>query len=338
MFFSFARVPLVKILLRTACAGSFCSSSLALAFQIPNQLFIDDDFLYWQSDAPSINVYQDGSYLLTLHGEDSFGPVREGSLYQLVGHDFGTGFTPLSTGIIAENDDGGDSEESEFDEARLYFELNDTDGDIGLHSLVDVDAWRTLSIEDRQGSEIFSVEVEGALAAQGMTEIFFESAEPNFDDLNPADFFARFPEGEYEISADGFDGNEFESIVTLSHIIPAAPSNMIINGELLDIAGGCEDNAGPVVAAPYVVSWDPVTHSHAFLGTPGEVEVDIYQVVIEREEPTELHISIDVGASITQMTLPQELFGAGEEIKMEVLTIANSFNQSASETCFVTAD
>ena len=35
----------------------------------------------------------------------------------------------------------------EFEEARSIFELNDTDGDLGIHGLIDGDAWRSLGIE-----------------------------------------------------------------------------------------------------------------------------------------------------------------------------------------------
>ena len=46
---------------------------------------------------------------------------------------------------------------------------------------------------------MLNVRVKGRLQKQGLTEFFFESAEPTFDELEPADFFKRFPEGEYEI-------------------------------------------------------------------------------------------------------------------------------------------
>jgi hypothetical protein len=40
-----------------------------------------------------------------------------------------------------------DEDEEPFEEAYLYFELNDTDGDLGIHGKVDGDAWKRVKIE-----------------------------------------------------------------------------------------------------------------------------------------------------------------------------------------------
>ena len=44
--------------------------------------------------------------------------------------------------------DDDDDDEIPFDEAELFFELNNTDGDLGIHALIDGDAWKRLTIED----------------------------------------------------------------------------------------------------------------------------------------------------------------------------------------------
>ena len=67
----------------------------------------------------------------------------------------------------------GDEEELEFDEAQLYFELNDTDGDLGIHGKVDGDAWKSLEIEDPRERTLMNVLIRSSLRRQGMTEIFF---------------------------------------------------------------------------------------------------------------------------------------------------------------------
>ena len=86
------------------------------------------------------------------------------------------------------------------DEADILAELNDTDGDLGFHALIDGEAWDRLTVRDPDGRLVLSVRPRRSLATQGMTEIFFESAEPAFEDLAPEDFFARFPAGRYAIS------------------------------------------------------------------------------------------------------------------------------------------
>jgi hypothetical protein len=81
----------------------------------------------------------------------------------------------------------------EYDEAHIFFELNNSDGDLGIHSLIDGEEWRSLVIRDPDGRKMLNVNVKGRLRQQGLTEFFFESAEPVFDDLPPAEFFDRFP-------------------------------------------------------------------------------------------------------------------------------------------------
>ena len=41
-------------------------------------------------------------------------------------------------------DDDGD--EIPFDEAIVFFELNNTDGDLGIHSLIDGEPWKRLEL------------------------------------------------------------------------------------------------------------------------------------------------------------------------------------------------
>ncbi len=91
-----------------------------------------------------------------------------------------------------------EEEELELSEAQLYFELNDTDGDLGIHGKADGDAWKRMKIEAPNERTLLDIRVKSRLRRQGLTELFFESAEPTFDELDPEVFFDRFPEGVYE--------------------------------------------------------------------------------------------------------------------------------------------
>ncbi len=135
-----------------------------------------------------------------------------------------------------------DEEEISFDVAEVFFELNDTDGDLGIHALFDGDAWKRLRIEDRNERRLLSVNVRGRLRRQSLTEIFFESAEPTFDELSPPTFFSRFPEGSDDITIVNYevvveaeletaDGDEFVSV--LSVILPPDVTAMTIPAEFL---------------------------------------------------------------------------------------------------------
>ena len=232
-----------------------------------------------------------------------------------------------------------DDDEIPFDEAEIFFELNNTDGDLGIHALIDGDAWNKLEIEDRDGRDMLKIKVRGRLGLQGLTEIFFESAEPPFTSedpdevtLLPAEFFRRFPAGEYEIEGRTLEGEELESEVTLTHVMPA-PADVKVNGE--DAAADCDADL-PVVSRgdPVTLSWDPVTGSHPDLGISG-VDIDVvnYEVVVEIDE-TPFRTSIILPPEARSFLVPSEILALSDEVKFEVLVREASFNQTAVESCF----
>jgi len=97
-------------------------------------------------------------------------------------------------------------EPPQFSEAEIFFELNDTDGDLGIHGSIDGDPWLDLEIEGPGDRRLLNIFSQGRLRTQGMTQLFFESAEPPFDELDPAEFFRRFPEGRYTIEGRAQEG------------------------------------------------------------------------------------------------------------------------------------
>jgi hypothetical protein len=226
----------------------------------------------------------------------------------------------------------GDEEETPFDEARLYFELNHTDGDLGIHSLIDGDAWKRLEIDDPNDVRMLDVFVRGRLRKQGLTEVFFESAEPPFDELAPKTFFKRFPEGVYDFSGLTLEGQELDSEVTLSHILSAPPENIHISE--VPAAENCDADTLPSVNAPVTISWDAVTRSHPEIGKQGAVEVEHYQLVVEREEPTLLVFSVELPPDLTKFTIPDDFVALGDAFKFEIIVKATNGNQTAVESCF----
>lgn len=240
-----------------------------------------------------------------------------------------------ASAFAGDNDHGGDNgdeEETPFDEARLYFELNDTDGDLGIHSLIDGDAWKRLEIDDPNDVRMLDVFVRGRLRRQGLTEVFFESAEPPFDELAPETFFKRFPEGVYDFSGLTLEGQELDSEVTLSHILAAPPGNIRISN--VPSAENCDADPLPSVDAPVTISWDAVTQSHPELGKQGAVEVDRYQLVVEREEPTLLVFSVELPPELTEFRIPDDFIALGDAFKFEIIVKATNGNQTAVESCF----
>ena len=238
----------------------------------------------------------------------------------------------LMIGVVSQGRAYDDGDEIPFAEAELYFELNNTDGDLGIHSLIDGEPWKRLGIEDPNDRQMLNIFVQSRLRRQGLTEIFFESAEPTFDELSPRKFFRRFPEGEYQIEGTTLEGMEMESTAVVSHLLPAPPSNITVNGS--PVPKDCDEGPIPVVSGPVSIVWDPVVQSHPDLGRTNEpIEVVQYQVVVENED-TELILSLELPPEISAVDLPATFTESGGEYKLEILVREESHNQTATETCF----
>ena len=243
-----------------------------------------------------------------------------------------------------------DDEEDElsFDEAHLFFELNNTDGDLGIHALIDGDAWKSLRIKDFDGREILKIRVRGRLRRQGLTEIFFESAEPLFAELPPAMFFERFPAGTYDIVGRTLEGDELTSERERQNAIPAPPSTTV-NGMAAAIQ--CDDEApgydAPTVAnvgEEVIIAWEAVTLTHSSLGYPQaspDISIHNYEVVVEAEfeladgEEFTSVLSVILPPGVTEITIPQEFLAQSDSFKYEVLAREESRNQTAIESCFL---
>ncbi len=200
---------------------------------------------------------------------------------------------------------------------------------------------------------MLNVWVRGRLRRQGLTELFFKSAEPTFDELDPETFFRRFPEGEYDIEGMTLDGEERESEVYLSHVIPAAPDNVQTGGHPSASLESCEGEDGapaiPVIADAsqgVTISWDAVTMSHAAkhgedgLGEDGVIEVRYYEVVVEIDE-TDFNATAIIPGDVSEWTLPGEFFELAEgedgfaQYKYEILVRLNVYDDDGNPLLLV---
>jgi hypothetical protein len=232
---------------------------------------------------------------------------------------------------------GQEGPELPFDEAQLYLELNHTDGDLGIHGLIDGDAWKSLEIEGPNERLLMNVWIRNNLRRQGLTEFFFESDEPSFDELSPAAFLKRFPEGIYEVEGITLEGEELEAELRLSHVLAGPPGGIKVNGK--NSAVNC-DAALPVVSEPVTLDWNAVTRSHPTIGRPNvNVTVLSYEVVgeIEREgqNPEVLVFSALLPRNATIFEFPEHFTGLADgEMKFEIVTKLTNGNQTAVESCF----
>ena len=215
-------------------------------------------------------------------------------------------------------------------EADIFFELNDTDGDLGIHCRLDGDPWKSMTIEGPKG-KMLQATLSRNLAKQGLTELFFESGEPTFDELAPEKFFARFPEGTYEMEGRSLEGDELEGEDELSHVMPA-PAEPTVSG--VPLPDGC-DGPPPAVSEPIVIAWPEVEDSHPEIGATGPIEIDFYQLIVEKTGDSPLAFTVDLPSDITEVELPEALTDSGDELKIEVLVRLDHGNSTAVEGCVI---
>ncbi len=201
-------------------------------------------------------------------------------------------------------------------DAEIRIEINATDGDAGIQVFLDGEGWDTMQMTGPNGVE-FSVAAENSIGQQGITEFFFESAEPSFEEQSLDELLELFPAGLYRFEGTTTEGRRLRGKARLTHALPDAPVQLSpIDGEEVD-----PDNA--------VFEWAPVADP------PGS-EIVGYEVVVECDEPEFTKTTALVGADVTQITVPREVLGQedADECKWEVLAIEDSGNQTISETEF----
>ena len=229
---------------------------------------------------------------------------------------------------------------AQFTQKELFFELNDTDGDLGLHAAIDGEPWVTLEIEGPDEQTLLVVTAQGKLARQGGTQLMLESAEPSFDELTPAQFFRRFPEGWYELELTNQDGAEFETRVRLSHVLAAPPDGITVQamgGAAVD-STDCDDPAPPSVPAnkAVLVDWDPVEMSHPEIGKmpPRPVNIVRYQFFVEQGS---FKLGVDLPPHVTQFQIPLAVMNllASGPVKFEIIARTTALNNTAVEQCFM---
>jgi hypothetical protein len=198
---------------------------------------------------------------------------------------------------------------------NLFIETNATDGDIGLQLLADVDEWNKFTLRDPKGRKLMmKAQTKGRLHGWGLTELFWETAEPEFSEVPLSKFEKRFPEGKYTFRGRSVDGRKIAGSDRLTHVIPDGPV----------VTSPTQDEA--VNANSLTVSWEPVT-------SPAGVEIVGYQVIVV-QEPVE-RVTLNLDAGVTSVSIPAGVLTPGApETKVEVLAREKSGNQTITEVPF----
>jgi hypothetical protein len=211
-----------------------------------------------------------------------------------------------------------------FSQTRIIIEVNATAGDAGIQIFVDAAGWQRLEVFDPNGEKIFDVRGSGSVGNQGVTELFFESAEPSFAEQSLDELFTRFPAGNYTFKGTTVDGQTLNGKAPLKHNIPAGP----------EIVFPVED-AVLSPTAPIVIDWEPV--ANPFPGTASAVNIVGYQVIVEQVKPQPLRVfSVNLQPTVTEVTVSPEFLQPNADYIVEVLAIEASGNQTISEGEFKT--
>jgi hypothetical protein len=220
-----------------------------------------------------------------------------------------------------------------FKDAEFFIEYNSTAGDTGVQVFLDDDNWRQITISDPKDKMLFEVKGKTTLGRQGLTELFFESVEPELAALPIVTFLKRFPEGDYEFEGMRNDGIKLESDVAFTHVIPCGPEILPDEGTVLD------------PAFEVVISWEEVDQVVDPAGTDAagetvctdpenlgqELEIDHYQVIVENDD---ISLIVDLTSDDRNLTVPRELLKNNTLYLFEVLAKEESGNQTITEGFF----
>jgi hypothetical protein len=205
----------------------------------------------------------------------------------------------------AATDEGRRGPEIPFSTLKLFFEFNSTDNDLGVQLLLDAEDWKRVTGFDPGNKQIVEILASGRLGELGITELFFESAEPE-----PAEVLALFPAGTYRFEGRTVDKETLVGRTTLSHTLPPAPVFSPSHSELVD-----RNNA--------VITWTAIPGSAA------------YQVIVENDD-LDTSLTMDILPPATSVQIPAAYLRPNLVYKVEVLAISTNNNRTLTEGTFVT--
>jgi hypothetical protein len=213
-------------------------------------------------------------------------------------------------------------------EAKLNIEHNATDNDTGFQGAIDSEGWKELKVRGPEGV-VLEFEAAGKLRTLGLTELFFETVEPENAEVPIPQMLSKLPAGNYRIYGPipGSDSGFTVGTAWLTHVIPAGPV-------LLSPAEGATVWAGELL-----MKWRPVTKT--IYGGP--VKIIAYQLIVEKVAAPNPHmigkqgsLSMYLPPTVTQIAIPRGFLERATPYAWEVLAIEQSGNQTLSSGEFET--
>ena len=206
---------------------------------------------------------------------------------------------------------------------KFFIEFNETDEDVGVQCLLGGEPYKVLRAFDPKKRLMLQLNPRRSLRTQGVSDFFFESAEPSLDEVSMKEFLGRFPEGEYEFETITLDNQLQAGEVEFTHTIPAGPViTNPLDGDVVD-----PENL--------IITWEPVTMTTEFNPPQLPVKIVRYQVIVTCEDPLRVY-SVDMPTDATSVSVPPEFLSQGTEYELEILAVEESDNQTISLLFFTT--
>jgi hypothetical protein len=210
-------------------------------------------------------------------------------------------------GLRRQTDEEGRGPRIPFAKLKLFFEFNSTDNDLGVQLLLDGEPWGRVSGFDPSGRKIVEFLAQGRMQQLGLTELFFESAEPS-----PREVLDLFPAGEYRFTGRTIADEILVGAATLSENLPPAPVF------IWPANSGAHAERDEVV-----IRWRPISGLAS------------YQVIVANSD-LGVEMAVDLRPSVTRLKVPKEFLQEGTEYDVEVLAIGTNGNKTITQSSFVT--
>lgn len=214
-------------------------------------------------------------------------------------------------------------------QAKVIIEHNATDNDTGFQAFIDAEGWEKLEVIGPNGV-VVDFRPMGTVNELGMTELFFETVEPENVKIPLADLLRKMPAGDYEFRATasklGGKSGVMSGHALLTHKIPQG----------VTLVEPKEDSAIPV--GDTLVKWKGT--DKAIDGS--DVKITAYQLIIEKDEEPHLRmigkrgLSMYLPASVNEIEIPAVFFEPGTSYLWEVLAIEDGGNQTLQSGTFKT--
>ena len=206
---------------------------------------------------------------------------------------------PLATG-------GSAHAATPFAIADIFFELNSTAGDLGVHVALDGESWKVLRVEDPRGREILELEPKQGAKIIGLTELFFEGSEPPLVDVSFARFLRLFPQGNYRFLGRTTGNRLLRSVDALTPELPCP----------VKVVSPPEDR--PVAPDRVVIRWQPApgvfNPDTGVCRKSQDVGLAGYEVIAEiTNEAAGLvrHLSVELPPGATAVPVPRAFIDQG---------------------------